>query len=222
MQRKVFRIESMMVGQRASAFSSGGEHHRMNGEPQAPRAHANGHTHERPAADSVQSLKAELAHIRDTIAHNKRDLGTLIGGEKERRMARAADELSAAVDGMETATEKILKAVEAVDDNAKALFATLKDDYKRGLAQDIQDHVVSIYEACNFQDLAGQRIGKAIATLTAMEEQAVAMLARYNGVAASHFPATAKPSAERGLLNGPKLDGDDGHASQHDIDRMFG
>jgi hypothetical protein len=29
-------------------------------------------------------------------------------------------------------------------------------------------------------------------------------------------------SSNRALINGPKLDGDSGHASQHDIDKMFG
>ncbi len=62
---------------------------------------------------------------------------------------------------------------EVVDDSAKALTATLKDDYKRGLAQDIQDHVVQIYEACNFQDLAGQRIGNVVATMAMLEDAGV-------------------------------------------------
>ena len=75
------------------------------------------------AADAVQSLKRELALIRDTIARNKRELGALIGDGKERRMARAADELRASVDGMEHATQKILKSVEVIDDSAKALAA---------------------------------------------------------------------------------------------------
>ena len=86
-------------------------------------------------------------------------------------MARAAGELGAAVDGMEKATEKILKSAEVIDDSAKALAAALKTDYERGLAQDIQEHVVQIYEACNFQDLGGQRIGNVIETLTTIEDQ---------------------------------------------------
>jgi hypothetical protein len=39
-------------------------------------------------------------------------------------------------------------------------------------------------------------------------------------------PAGAAVAAQhargRSLINGPKLDGDAGHASQHDIDAMFG
>ena len=138
-------------------------------------------------------------------------------------MARAADELRAAVDGMDYATQKILKSVEVIDESARALTATLKDDYKRGVAQDIQDHVVQIYEACNFQDIAGQRIGNVIGTMTMVEDQIAAMLDSCNAInGLDDTPAPVKSAHGRGLLNGPKLDDDPGHASQHDIDKMFG
>ena len=198
MQRKVFRVEQMMTGKRPAASAQA------------------------PARDDVPHTKAELALIRDTLARHKRDLGELIGFGHERHMARATDELGAAIDGMEKATQRILKSVEVIDDSAKALTASIKDDYKRGLAQDIQDNVVRIYESCNFQDIAGQRIGKAITTLAAIENQVSDMLARCNGVAAAKAQPRAGAPEERGLLNGPKLDGDAGHASQRDIDKMFG
>ncbi len=166
-------------------------------------------------------LKAELLLIRDAIARNKHDLGKLIGTGDERHMTRATDELGAAIDGMETATQKILHSVEVIDDNAKALTASIKDEYKRSLAHDIQDHVLRIYEFCNFQDIAGQRIGKVMATLAKIEEQVTEIIARYDGVAAVKPTARPPASSERGLLNGPKLDKDTGHASQRDIDKMF-
>jgi len=220
-----------MVGKRTAVSAAGAvEHHRMHDELKALHTQVHKQVNKRAkeqdkAADGagpVQSLEAELALIRETIAHNIRELGALICDGNERRMARAADELSAAVDGMETATDGILKSVEIVDESAKALTATLRDDYKRGLAADIQDQVVKIYEACNFQDLAGQRIAKAISTLTTIEEQVAAALARCHGVSPAQSNAPAKVAAERAPLNGPKLDGDHGHASQHDIDKLFG
>jgi chemotaxis protein CheZ len=109
-----------------------------------------------------------------------------------------------------------------VDDCARVLVSALTDDYHHGLAQDIQDHVVRVYEACNFQDLAGQRIGKVIATLVMVEEQLAAMIENCHSVA-----GTARPDAVGGLqpsgdlLNGPRLDGAGGHATQRDIDLMF-
>lgn len=160
---------------------------------------------------------AEIRHAAD----EREMLVALIGDRQERRMARAAGELGAAVESMDTATQSILKSAESIDDSAKALAVALKNDYERSLAQDIQDQVVQIYEACNFQDLAGQRIGKVIALLSTLEEQLGAMLARYDGDAVAPR-ATATPAPNRSLINGPKLDGDSGHASQHDIDMLFG
>lgn len=218
MQQKVFRIEQMYNANRAGAAKLAEPRH-ANGMLQALRAPAE--QSDSHADNAAADLKAELALIHGVIARNKRELAALIGDGKERKMARAAGELSAAVDGMEKATVLILKSVEIVDDSAKALTATLQDDYKRGLAQDIQDNVVKIYEACNFQDLAGQRIGNVIRMLNAVEQQVAGMLERCDGVSEKP-PVPAKSDPDRGLLNGPKLDGDSGHASQHDIDQMFG
>src|SRR6187549_1240291 len=162
----------------------------------------------------------ELSALANVVARNTRTLMALINDGKDRRMARAAGELAASVESMETATQKVLASVEAVDDCARVLVSALTDDYHHGLAQDIQDHVVRVYEACNFQDLAGQRIGKVIATLVMVEEQLAAMIENSNNVTGTARPAAgSQPSGD--LLNGPRLDGDGGHASQQDIDLMF-
>jgi chemotaxis protein CheZ len=173
-------------------------------------------SHQRPEIES--KLARELAAIRSAIERNMRELSVLISDGNTRRMTRAAGELGAAVEGMETATQKILGSAEVIDDCARALASVLSDDYHHGLAQDVQDHVVRIYEACNFQDLAGQRIGKVIAILMMVEERLVAMIARYSA-AGERSDATSSPGEN--FINGPRLDGATGHANQHDIDAMF-
>lgn len=194
MQRKVFRIEEM---------AGAGERRRTSVAPALA-----------PAASH-----REIAQSLDLIARQKRDLAALIHEGKHRRMTLAAGELGAAVEGMETATQNILKATEGIDDNARALGAALKNDYERSLAHDIQEQIVQIYEACNFQDLAGQRIGKVIAVLDMVEAQLTAMALRCNG---GDVPQTESEAKEGGLINGPKLDGASGHVSQRDVDMLFG
>jgi chemotaxis protein CheZ len=171
--------------------------------------------------DDPSGPARELAQLRETIARNRRELQSLQGPAAEPRTARAAFELGAAIDGMEKATQKILKSAETIDESARTLAATMKTGYERGLAQDIQDQTMRIYEACHFQDLAGQRIGKAIAALRAVEEHVARMTALWDGHAAQPTAAAGRAGDHR-LINGPKLDGDSGHASQHDIDKMFG
>jgi chemotaxis protein CheZ len=177
---------------------------------------------ERDTAEAAPAIGNELAVLRDAIVRNKRELSALINDGNERRMSRAAGELGAAVESMEKATQKILASAEAVDECARALASALTDDYHHGLAQDVQDHVVRVYEACNFQDLAGQRIGKVIATLITVEEQLATMVQRYHGSSEADRPADDACRSPAGdLINGPRLDGDAGHVSQQDIDAMF-
>jgi chemotaxis protein CheZ len=209
-QRKVFRVEQMFANRRGATQT--GERDAVD---QLKTLRQLGGRHDLGADE----LARELAAVQDTIARNRRELAALIGDGKNPRFARAAGELGAAVAGMEKATQKILHEAERVEEYARTLGSTLKTDYERGLAQDIQDHTVQIYEACNFQDLAGQRIAKVIETLNLVEAQLSAMLARCNGRPAE---AQVKAAAGGGLINGPKLDGDIGHASQHDIDKIFG
>ena len=117
--------------------------------------------------------------------------------------------------------EKILKSTEVIDESAKALAATMKTDYERGLAQDIQDQVVQIYEACNFQDLAGQRIGNVIATLdhdrgagrAHARRAATAAGRRTAGQAARPHGADQRPAGSTAIPATP---------ASSDIDEMFG
>jgi chemotaxis protein CheZ len=211
-QRKVFRIEETFAVGRAAEQAPAVD--------ELKALHKLAEQRDDAAAETVRGLTEELNRIRDTIARNKRELDMMIGDGTERRMFRAADELRASVDGMDYATQKILKSSEIIDDSARALAAAQKNDYEHGLAQEIQDQVVMIYEACNFQDLAGQRITSVIGIMTTIEDQVAAMLDRCNGIAVADKPAAIK-SGDRALLNGPKLEGDAGHASQSDIDAMF-
>jgi chemotaxis protein CheZ len=215
-QRKIFRIEQMFAERSATpAAGRTGLRHAID-DPKALRAL--GELREEAADASVQDLEGELALLRETVVRHKQDLAVLIGERNDRRMTRAAGELGAAVDAMEKATQKILQATEIIDDSAKSLGSALKHDHERGLAQDILENAVKVYEACNFQDLAGQRIAKVIATLTMVEEQIVAMI---EGCSGGGRRAAARPAADRALVNGPRLDGDSGNADQSAIDTMF-
>ena len=210
MQRKIFRVEQMVGTRRARDVV------------RSPHSDQVSVSETTPAPEAKVAARHELSALANVVAHNMRALMALINDGKDRRMARAAGELAAAVESMETATQKVLASVEAIDDCARVLVSALSDDYHHGLAQDIQDHVVRVYEACNFQDLAGQRIGKVIATLAMVEEQLAVMIENCNSVDNAVQPdkaAGSRPTSD--LLHGPRLDGAGGHASQQDIDLMF-
>lgn len=210
MQRKVFRVERLLDSHATARPANGA----VPDSGVDPRASVRS---ERPDDGAVASLERELADLNAAVAHTMRELAALVGEGHERHMAHAAGKLGAAVEGMEKATVKILKSAEVIDDSAKALAATSRTDYARGLTQEIQDHVVKLYEACNFQDLGGQQISNVIETLNAIESHVDGMLKRDGGRSAD--APRFKSNGE--LLNGPRLDGESGHTSQHDIDLMF-
>lgn len=221
MQRKIFRVEQMFADRRAAVWPEDAAASR-HGTNEYGTLRALAARREEAVEATVQRLERELALVRETIARNKHDLSALIGERKDRHMARLAGELGAAVDAMEKATHKILTATEGIDDGAKSLGSALKHAHERGLAQDIQEQAAQIYAACNFQDLAGQRIAKVITTIAMVEEQIVAMIERCNGFGRPNdAPAAASPAAGHQLLQGPRLDGDSGHAEQSAIDAIF-
>jgi chemotaxis protein CheZ len=147
-------------------------------------------------------------------------LGEEATGSK--RAARAGRELAAIVGGTERATHSILHAAEEIDQAANTLSASIKGGHDQGLAHDIRDRVVQIFEACNFQDLTGQRVAHVLEALRFVEEHVTRLLAIWNGI--ERFTPVvfdAAADSDRRLLNGPKLPDDRGHSTQDDIDGMF-
>ncbi len=179
----------------------------------------------RAQIEQCEKLKVELDLIHDAISRTKREIAVLHGksfnGEE---MAKVNGELGAVVGGTEQATQQILEAAEAIDQAATALSKNVTPDQQKLLSEEIQERVVGIFEACNFQDLTGQRINKVMQTMKFIEQHIYEMMNIWGGVDAikSHAPPIVDTrEGDAKLLNGPKLDGDAGHASQDDIDAMF-
>ena len=222
--RKVFRIEQTAAARLEEAVETtqaGLRHAEIMRELRALRtalaavAPRHARASAAPEPGEADRLSCELNLIVGAIK-GENDCGG--GGEPDGRssarteapMSRIDHELNAVVSGTEQATQKILAAAEEIDSSANNLSAALDGKLEQGLAQDIQDLVIQIYEACNFQDLIGQRVAKVLATLKFVEEHIARVLEEIK---------TASATAQ--ALHGPRLDGDCGHASQDDIDTLF-
>src|SRR5712675_1130724 len=251
--RKRFRIEEAIHGDISMSPELGGEigplHHEIMNELRAIRAQmaAQGHrsatdaitdsvTHEvteaqalldtyRAQIEQCEKLKVEIDLIYDAITRTKREIAVLHGksfnGEE---MAKVNGELGAVVGGTEEATQQILEAAEAIDNAATALSKVNTPDQQKLLSEEIQERVVSIFEACNFQDLTGQRISKVMTTMKFIENHITVMMDIWGGIDAikAHAPLIADTrEGDARLLNGPKTEGDVGHVSQDDIDALF-
>lgn len=180
----------------------------------------------RAQIEQCEKLKIELDLIHDAITRTKQEIAVLHGKSFEGdEMAKVNGELGAVVGGTEEATQQILAAAEAIDNAATAAAKVGSADQQKQLMEEIGDNVVAIFEACNFQDLTGQRISKVMTTMKFIENRITAMMDIWGGVdeIKTHAPPKIDDRSEDDkLLNGPKLDGDVGHASQDDIDALFG
>jgi hypothetical protein len=200
--RKIFRIEEAA----SARFVHG-------------RGHSDRSQQHDEAIQALTALRGVMAAVPSPTA--KADAAAKaqsqwLGVEAE-QITRIAHELKAVTAGTEEATQKILAAAEEIDQLANTLSAALKGRIERDLAQDIADHVIRIFEACNFQDLISQRVTKVMTVLKFIEDHVDRALDEIK--IAPNPPAADDPAK---YLHGPRLDIDDGHMSQGDIDTMFG
>lgn len=170
------------------------------------------------AGAATARLTSELNLIHGAISGAEYEIDGSHGGSAQpTHFTRIGHELDAIVNGTDAATQKILAVAEEIDQTANNLSAALKGKIEQDSAQDIQDLVIQIFEACNFQDLVGQRVSKVTATLKFVEDHIARMLDEIkNG------PPAPDPSDPAQVLHGPRLAIDRGHVTQNEIDALFG
>ena len=164
------------------------------------------------------SLYAELEGLSRFISHAKVEIAALRPDEiQDKHLPTAADELDAIVGSTEQATNLILDSVEKIERASSALTGEAKDA--------IGDAITNIYEACNFQDITGQRINKVVRTLKQIEDKVAGLVKAFGDeIERTASVARAEPGgpadADKALLNGPQLPGNAN--TQADIDALFG
>lgn len=176
---------------------------------------------------SEAALLAELEGLGRTVAAAKAEIAALrVDDVTHGHIPTATDELDAVVEHTANATNEILDACETLERLAPALP-------KEAGAQ-VEAQVTRIYEACSFQDITGQRIGKVVNALKAIESRVLEVTGRYGSPADGAHPSSpptpilavrqdggregARTEGER-LANGPQLPG--GGSSQADIDALL-
>ena len=128
----------------------------------------------------------------------------------------ATDELDAVVGATEEATNKIMD----VCDEVSKIAEGCAEEAKNGLI----GCTTKIFEACNFQDITGQRITKVVETLKHIDSRVEALVRamgdefhRNEGTGSPKHIHAADP--DKGLLNGPQLPTN--AANQDEIDRLM-
>jgi chemotaxis protein CheZ len=165
------------------------------------------------------SLYAELEGLSRFIRHAKTEIAALRPDEiQDKHLPIAADELDAIVGATEQATHVILDSVEKIERASAELSGESK--------QAIGNAITNIYEACNFQDITGQRINKVVRTLKQIEDKVAGLVKAFGDeiqrhASIAHAAGLASDTdTDKALLNGPQLPGNAN--TQADIDALFG
>jgi len=160
-------------------------------------------------------LYRELESLADYIRLAKREIAAIRPDDiRSRDIPMATDELDAVVDATAEATGAILDAAETLERMADAVECDG--------GEEIRTIANSIYEACNFQDITGQRITKVVRTLKHIEGKIDALLSAFGELKTTPLPPTPErqsTSDDSKLLRGPQLPGDAN--KQDEIDAIF-
>lgn len=177
--------------------------------------------------NEVFAMRSELDLMKEAITRTKTEIAALHRSEHNGKgMRRAADELDAVVESTEHATSTLLTALEDIEQNTNMLRATRLSKAGQENVDAILERVVIAYEACNFQDLTGQRISKIVNVMKFVEDHLDRVITAWSGLESFRDVLgvgqdAVDPDDEKSLLNGPKLEEDPGHVDQSDIDALF-
>ena len=167
-------------------------------------------------------VQKEIFKIASAIVDAKREINDLIPPEEDgEHLTQASIQLDAVLKATEEATSIILDAADEIQSCVGELGGG-----------DAQDRIMAassrIYEACNFQDLTGQRINKVVKTLELVESKIMRLVTLFGNPPEGSEEMISK-GLEKGknkvvrqnaeLLNGPQLPG--AAPSQKDIDALF-
>lgn len=170
-----------------------------------------------------QRLYSEIEALARFINTAKGEIAALRPSEiKDRHLATASDELDEIVNHTEQATNSIFEAVETIEG--------LCGDMTEPVAEKITDAVTTVYEACSFQDITGQRIGKIVSALHHIDDKIEGLLEAFGrdlpdvpevpGEEKSKRADGKSDRPDEHLMNGPQLSGEG--KTQDEIDALLG
>ncbi len=179
--------------------------------------------------DMKRDVRVEIAQMVRSIGRAKSQIAAIknpVVGRDE--MEKASLQLEEITKQTEDATNEIMSAADEVEQLLKKIHShTVEDPDISPLIDQASERLITIIEACAFQDLTGQRVTQVVRTLRYIESRVLAMIDIWGLEAFKDVDIPDEGGAEDGhdpheeeeLLNGPALGGQG--LSQADIDALF-
>jgi chemotaxis protein CheZ len=175
------------------------------------------------AEEESLAARIEIAQMVRMIGRAKIEIASIKHpSENDDRMQLAASELDAIVVATEASTEDVLAASEKIEAYVRTITGLHPDDEELGtLGDQIASEIIKIFEACNFQDITGQRTNKVIKTIRFIEEKILALINIWGVDAFLDLPVHNHPAADGddALMNGPQLENEG--ITQDEINALF-
>lgn len=170
-------------------------------------------TPRQPAVSPAERVRIDLVEMAKAIAQTRREIAAIKpDGDARGTLSEASEELGSIVQTTERATSDILAAAEQIQEIAWTLRERGAD---AAICDALDQRATSIYSACSFQDLTGQRTRKVVDVLQFLEDRIRAMIEIWGGAVPEEdgAPAAVVPHVGKDRT-APRLE-------QQDIDRMM-
>lgn len=174
---------------------------------------------EQEGEDTFGRIRKDLMEMSAAIAQTRREISAMHPEATDgSRIIEATEELDAIVESTEKATSEILNAAEQVQEIAWTLREQGAGD---GPCDRLDGLTTSVYMACSFQDLTGQRTGKVVKVLRFIENRINSMVDIWglDDIEVKPISEHSDPRPDAHLLNGPQLEGRG--SSQDEVDTMM-
>jgi chemotaxis protein CheZ len=167
-------------------------------------------------------LKQELDGLSRYILRVRQEVATIDRpGEQINDFESMGDQMVAVVKATESATNSIMEAMESNGEVVAQLRENIEDPDQLALLDKITENSNNVFEACSFQDITGQRVGRVAKSITFVEERVEALkhLLGEEELAEVKVASDQEDLNGEELLEGPQLNGEG--LSQDDIDSLF-
>ncbi|HTH16013.1 MAG TPA: protein phosphatase CheZ [Magnetospirillum sp.] len=175
-----------------------------------------------PTAQDLLILKKELVGLFGHLQKIRKELAALNPPGAPDHFNSMSEQLDEIVHATERATNSIMESVEGVD-NLMGEARTYCQGGKLGeIFDQVTDRVNTVFEACSFQDITGQRVTKVVNSLKFVEERIHAIIFTWGREELTKVVVEIKEDQDpdKKLLHGPQMPGQG--VSQADVDRMLG
>ncbi len=183
------------------------------------------------SVDDLLVLKKELVGLFGHMQKIRKELAALNPPGAPDHFGSMSEQLDEIVSATEGATNSIMESVEGIDGLMNDARKLTDDPKVLAICDQVTDKVNTVFEACSFQDITGQRVSKVVHSMKFVEERINAIILTWGRDELTKVVVEIKEEQDpdKQLLHGPQLTGQgvsqeevDKLLAQTDIDKLFG